>query len=51
MNVLLFMIPLALLLGLVGLSAFIWSLRAGQYDDMDGAAQRILIDDDASSDT
>lgn len=46
MNILLFMIPLALLLGLVGLSAFIWSLRNGQYDDMDGAAQRILIDDD-----
>lgn len=46
MNILLFMIPLALLLGLVGLSAFIWSLRNGQYDDMDGAAQRILIDDE-----
>jgi cbb3-type cytochrome oxidase maturation protein len=40
------MIPLALFLGLVGLSAFIWSLRTGQYDDMDGAAQRILIDED-----
>ena len=46
MNILLFMIPLALFLGLVGLSAFIWSLRTGQYDDMDGAAQRILIDED-----
>jgi cbb3-type cytochrome oxidase maturation protein len=45
-NILLFMIPLALLLGLIGLSAFIWSLRTGQYDDIDGAAQRILIDED-----
>jgi cbb3-type cytochrome oxidase maturation protein len=46
MNILLFLIPIALLLGLVGLCAFVWSLRSGQYDDMDGAAQRILLDDD-----
>lgn len=44
MNILLFMIPLALCLGLLGLGAFIWSLKSGQYDDLDGAAQRILID-------
>lgn len=46
MSVLLYMIPLALLLGGVGLAAFIWSLRSGQYEDLDGAAQRILIADD-----
>ena len=46
MSVLLYMIPLALVLGLIGLAAFIWSLKAGQYDDLDGAAQRILLDDD-----
>jgi len=46
MNVLLFLVPLALLLGLIGLVAFLWSLRSGQYDDLDGAAVRILPDDD-----
>jgi len=38
--------PLALFLGLVGLTAFLWSLRNGQYDDMDGAALRVLDDSD-----
>ena len=37
----------ALLLGLGGLLAFLWSLKSGQYDDLDGAACRILLDDDA----
>ena len=46
MKVLLFLIPIALLLGLLGLGAFIWSLRSGQYDDLDGEALRILEDDD-----
>lgn len=41
----------ALLLGLGGLAAFIWSLRSGQYDDLDGAAWRIFTDDDAPSDS
>jgi cbb3-type cytochrome oxidase maturation protein len=50
MSVLLYMIPLALLLGLCGLGAFVWSLRSGQYDDMEGAANRILIDDDKPED-
>jgi cbb3-type cytochrome oxidase maturation protein len=40
------MIPIALVLGLIGLGAFIWSLKSGQYDDLDGAAQRILLDDE-----
>ena len=46
MSVLLYLIPLALILGLIGLAAFIWSLKSGQYDDLDGAANRILFDDD-----
>ena len=45
MNVLLLLIPIAIILGGVGLLAFIWSLRNGQYDDPDGAAARILRDD------
>jgi len=46
MSVLIYLIPMALLLGLVGLAAFVWSLKSGQYDDLDGAAQRILFEDD-----
>ena len=46
MNLLLYLIPAALLLGLIGLAAFLWSLRSGQYDDLDGAAERILFDDE-----
>jgi cbb3-type cytochrome oxidase maturation protein len=42
---LVFLIPIALGLGALGLVAFIWSLRNGQYDDLDGAAERILDDD------
>jgi cbb3-type cytochrome oxidase maturation protein len=44
MSHLLFLIPIALGLGLLGLIAFIWSLNNGQYDDLDGAAERILDD-------
>lgn len=43
---LVFLIPIALLLGLVGLAAFFWALKNGQFDDPDGAAMRILIDDE-----
>lgn len=46
MSGLLFLIPVALFLGVVGLAAFLWSLKNGQYDDLDGAATRILIDDE-----
>ena len=46
MSNLLFLIPIALLLGGLGLAAFIWSLSSGQYDDLDGAAERILIDEE-----
>ena len=46
MDILIFLIPVALLMGLVGLGAFLWSLRSGQFEDLDGAAMRILIDDE-----
>ncbi len=46
MTGLLILIPAALFLGGLGLAAFIWSLKAGQYDDLDGAAWRIITDDD-----
>jgi len=47
MNVLVFLIPASLLLGAIGLAAFIWSLKAQQYDDPEGSAARILLDDEA----
>ncbi|MAW89552.1 MAG: cbb3-type cytochrome oxidase assembly protein CcoS [Altererythrobacter sp.] len=40
------LIPVALGLGLLGLTAFFWAMRKGQFEDLEGAAQRILIDDD-----
>ena len=46
MTILLFLIPVALALGALGLAAFMWSLRSGQFDDLDGAASRILIEED-----
>jgi cbb3-type cytochrome oxidase maturation protein len=41
-----FLIPIALLMGAAGLAAFFWAMRTGQYDDMDGSAARILIDEE-----
>jgi len=46
MDVLIYLIPIALLLGGIGLVAFFWSVKSGQYDDLDGAPYRILRDDD-----
>ncbi len=46
MEILGLLIPAALGLGLIGLIGFLWALRSGQFDDMDGAALRILIDDE-----
>ncbi|MGY6707779.1 MAG: cbb3-type cytochrome oxidase assembly protein CcoS [Rhizobiaceae bacterium] len=46
MSNLIFLIPIALFLGGLGLAAFIWSLSNGQYEDLDGAAERILIDEE-----
>jgi len=45
-NVLLLLIPAALVLGGLGLAGFIWALKSGQFDDPDGAAARILLDDE-----
>jgi cbb3-type cytochrome oxidase maturation protein len=44
MSSLLILIPVALFLGLLGLAAFLWAMRSGQFDDLDGAGQRILFD-------
>jgi len=41
-----FLIPIALGMGLVGLLGFFWAMKSGQYEDLDGAANRILIDDE-----
>ncbi len=46
MNGLIFLIPVALGMGGLGLAAFFWSMRSDQYEDLDGAAQRILLDDE-----
>ena len=46
MSSLVFLVPLALLLGAAALGAFLGSLRSGQYEDLDGAAERLLMDDD-----
>ncbi len=46
MTGLVFLIPAALFLGLLGLGAFFWSVKSGQFDDLDGSSMRILIDDE-----
>jgi cbb3-type cytochrome oxidase maturation protein len=46
MSYLTILVPVAILLGVVGLVAFLWSLRSGQYEDLDGAAERILLDEE-----
>ncbi|EBA13349.1 cbb3-type cytochrome oxidase assembly protein CcoS [Roseobacter sp. CCS2] len=46
MNVLVFLIPVSLILGGIGLAAFLWSLRNDQYEDLEGDAWRILSEDD-----
>lgn len=50
MDVLIYLIPIALFLGLLGLIGFLWSLKTGQYDDLEGAKWRILDDDDLPED-
>jgi cbb3-type cytochrome oxidase maturation protein len=45
MTILALLIPLTLLMGAVGLGAFLWSLSSGQYEDLEGDAERILFDD------
>ena len=46
MNVLVYLVPLALALGFLGLAAFLWALKSGQFDDLEGAAWRAISDDD-----
>ena len=46
MNVVIYLLPIALGLGLIGLFAFLWALKSGQYNDVAGAALRVLSDDD-----
>ena len=46
MEVLVFLVPLALMLGAVGLLGFLWSLKSGQYDDLEGAGWRAIADDE-----
>lgn len=46
MNGLMILLPIALGLGLLGLAAFFWALRRGQFEDLDGAANRILLDEE-----
>ena len=46
MNIIFLLAPFSVLLGLVAVGAFVWTLRAGQYDDIEGSAARILIDDE-----
>ncbi|MBY6262948.1 cbb3-type cytochrome oxidase assembly protein CcoS [Azospirillum sp. 412522] len=46
MDELLYLIAIALSLGGLGLAAFLWALKSGQFDDLDGAAHRVLFDDD-----
>jgi cbb3-type cytochrome oxidase maturation protein len=48
MSQVVFLIPVALFLGLLGLAAFVWSIKNGQYDDLQGAAERILDDEDGA---
>lgn len=50
MNVLVILIPVSLILGGLGLAAFVWTLRSNQYSDPDGDAARILLEDDAPRD-
>lgn len=46
MDIMIVLVPGALFLGALGLIAFFWSLRSGQYEDLKGAAQRILLDEE-----
>jgi cbb3-type cytochrome oxidase maturation protein len=46
MDVVIYLLAAALFLGLLGLGAFVWSLKTGQFDDMEGAAHRAIMDDD-----
>lgn len=51
LDILVILIPVAILLGGLGLAAFIWALRSGQYDDLEGEAERVLFDDETPPDS
>ncbi|VIO69902.1 cbb3-type cytochrome oxidase assembly protein CcoS [Bradyrhizobium ivorense] len=51
MEVLIYLVPLALSLGFLGLLGFLWSLKSGQYDDLDGAAWRAVADEEPDEST
>lgn len=46
MDAMIYLIPATIFMGVVGLGAFLWTMRSGQYEDLEGAAERILIDDE-----
>lgn len=46
MSILVILIPVALLMGAAGLVVFFWAMKDGQFEDLDGAAHRVLIDDE-----
>jgi cbb3-type cytochrome oxidase maturation protein len=50
MSALLYLIPVSIILGAVGLMAFLWSYRSGQYQDLEGSAERVLFDEDDKPD-
>jgi cbb3-type cytochrome oxidase maturation protein len=50
MNIIIVLIPIALFMGGLGLAAFLWALKTGQFDDPEGDAARILLDDDLEDD-
>jgi len=50
MNVLVYLVPIAIGLGLIGLFAFLWAMKTGQFDDLEGAAWRAISDDDLPED-
>ena len=45
MTLSLVLVPISILMGSIGLGAFLWSMKDGQYEDLDGAAVRVLLDD------
>jgi len=50
MSGLVYLLPAALFLGALGLVGFVWALRSGQYEDLDGAAERVLLDEEPEQD-
>lgn len=50
MNIIFLLAPFSVALGLLAVAAFLWTLKKGQYDDFEGAAARILIEDEETPD-